>query len=709
MGRLQHPQIQMPGHQPLLSKSRDHSPYPISTTRSITANSSETSKEKNPRKSAQKLHNSWSLEIGALLLGAASFGALLYLLVAYDGKPISEWKKFPLSLNAVVSILAGVTQAALAFVVSMCLSQGKWNWAAKFVEPLVDFDRFDAASRGAWGSARLVLSTFRRPHWVSLGALTVIMLIGFEPFLQVVLDLEDESRTMDAKEYSLAGDSSSTGPGIGRASSLDAGSWVTLKRGSLMATRFTLPDGKNATLQTSLTRADIREDIGMAAAVYNGFSPLVSEQNLWPAFSCATGNCTWESFSSLAVCSSCYDISDRIEKYTGLNVLPTSYGTNGWDLSGNNTLPDVSNDDIWANEALLGKNLTFTKYGIPEVGLNLSNYDGERLCKPGVDACPDTYVSATYTTNPGKTISFKDLRTMVLAFQFLEADKTWKNGNTTWEETPITAQECSLHFCINEYEAVLEQGVLKEKVVSSWTNKTEDSYMSDQTNVKEYLEWANHTLDMGTGFANMSDLQIYIPDEDFKSHSRKQQEFNITQPSIMSLLNVFALGLEDPECLNCSYSNAGALIYPSNGGNRLPAFMVGMGESGNVSWSIGNVASSLTKWMRDRELETSPMVGEATRMIIITRVRWNYLGFPAATLLVGLVFALLSIWETHRLRKPAWKDSALATLAHAPEGELRERLRAAETMGELSVVGKTKVALEYHDDRAVLVSKEQGM
>lgn len=105
----------------------------------------------------------WSLELGSLLLSLLSFASLITLLVVYDREPISKWTKFPLSLNAVISILGTISKGALAFVVSMCLSQCKWNWVGNFAEPLVDFDRFDAASRGPWGSGRLLMSMVRRP------------------------------------------------------------------------------------------------------------------------------------------------------------------------------------------------------------------------------------------------------------------------------------------------------------------------------------------------------------------------------------------------------------------------------------------------------------------------------------------------------------------------------------------------------------------
>lgn len=78
--------------------------------------------------------------------------------------------------------------------------------------------------------------------------------------------------------------------------------------------------------------------------------------------------------------------------------------------------------------------------------------------------------------NPGQTHTFQDMKTLLLAFQYLQANPSWMNNETTWEDTKVTAGECGLYFCINEYEPVLNQGVLHEETQKSWTDKVSDSY-----------------------------------------------------------------------------------------------------------------------------------------------------------------------------------------------------------------------------------------
>lgn len=153
------PKTPRPAVQPVSPDDRDAPISPLLPTHPANALGSAKGKSNKFR----VVFSVWSLELGSLLLSLLSFACLITLLFVYDREPISKWTKFPLSLNAVISILGTISKAALAFVVSMCLSQCKWNWVGNFAEPLVDFDRFDAASRGPWGSGRLLISMVRRP------------------------------------------------------------------------------------------------------------------------------------------------------------------------------------------------------------------------------------------------------------------------------------------------------------------------------------------------------------------------------------------------------------------------------------------------------------------------------------------------------------------------------------------------------------------
>ncbi|KAJ3463868.1 hypothetical protein MRS44_008654 [Fusarium solani] len=407
-----------------------------------------------------------------------SLGALVALLSISDGQPVSTWAG--LSPSAIVSILAGTSRASLAFVISTCLSQGKWNWAGKFVEPLIDFDRFDAASRDAWGSIRLLRSMIRHPHWASVGAFTVIVLLAYEPFIQAVLAFKDVSVVLDNSKYNQLSaielDSnrpSEAGPVIGKSSGLDAGYWNIDKNTGPQHTRRYGPYG--ILLERLLFFRD-----------------------------------TAEPMARLFLRIRCIDLSEHAVRTSGNYTFAQRFSVpGGWQLQKNETLPEVSNKDLFANWGLLGKRtIAWTRHEIPELRLDLTNYDGKRKCGSGNVECPDTYLSVTFTTNPGRTINFRNSSTLVLAIQYLQADKSWRENETTWQHTQVTTQECGLYFCVNEYETSLEQGVLKERVVNSWTSKTADSHNPPGPgNLIEYRQHLNNTLDLACNMSTANTLR----------------------------------------------------------------------------------------------------------------------------------------------------------------------------------------------------------
>ena len=147
-----------------------------------------------------------------------------------------------------------------------------------------------------------------------MGALTAIALLAFEPFTQAVLAIEGKEVTLEYLEYAKAAHSSNdllgtsgNVPQIGRSTSLDGASWDGAFTG-ISAVPF--PGPNNTTMEFVARRFsfNIQEDMGMKASIWNGFSPFTAPQNLRPAFACATGNCTWPIFPSIAVCSKCRDI-----------------------------------------------------------------------------------------------------------------------------------------------------------------------------------------------------------------------------------------------------------------------------------------------------------------------------------------------------------------------------------------------------------------
>jgi Protein of unknown function (DUF3176) len=70
---------------------------------------------------------------------------------SYEGQTVPQWR-FEITLNAMIAIFATIAKAALLNPVTQCIFQLKWTWFASRERHLLDFQTFDQASRGEWGS-----------------------------------------------------------------------------------------------------------------------------------------------------------------------------------------------------------------------------------------------------------------------------------------------------------------------------------------------------------------------------------------------------------------------------------------------------------------------------------------------------------------------------------------------------------------------------
>ncbi|CAG8935855.1 unnamed protein product [Penicillium salamii] len=131
-------------------------------------------------------HHEWLLEIVSCILALASLVGIAGILLYMNNKPLSEWVTFP-SLNASISILTSTCTALFMFSVSEFIGQYKWVYFKKEPRRLADFEKFDKASRGAWGSLK-VISTMT-PSLVTVGAIITLMRYAFPSFIQQVVSI----------------------------------------------------------------------------------------------------------------------------------------------------------------------------------------------------------------------------------------------------------------------------------------------------------------------------------------------------------------------------------------------------------------------------------------------------------------------------------------------------------------------------------------
>ncbi len=83
---------------------------------------------------------------------------IVVMLARSDGNPPPSLP-LGITLNTFVAFFTSLAKVAFMLPVVEGLGQLKWMWfTSSKARPLIDFQMFDEASRGGWGSLRLLLT-----------------------------------------------------------------------------------------------------------------------------------------------------------------------------------------------------------------------------------------------------------------------------------------------------------------------------------------------------------------------------------------------------------------------------------------------------------------------------------------------------------------------------------------------------------------------
>ncbi|KAJ5403963.1 hypothetical protein N7509_003834 [Penicillium cosmopolitanum] len=262
------------------SRDNDHDTHPP-----IPQSEASSKKEKEPlavRKSRRSIWlDSWLFECIALAFSIACFIAIVIVLLIYDGKRQPDMAN-GLTLNTIISVLATGCKSALVLVISESISQLKWPWfqnPTQSQNQLVTIQKFDAASRGPLGSFMMIIH-HRAQSIVSFGAAIIVLLLAFDPFMQQLL-------TYPVRPIISQDSTASTPQRLAH-----------------------LPLEQDSTSASSSSW-----DSALAQALWTNGDFTVIPQ-------CSSGNCTWDIFSSVSVCSRCEDVTSTI-KFDCESPLPS--------------------------------------------------------------------------------------------------------------------------------------------------------------------------------------------------------------------------------------------------------------------------------------------------------------------------------------------------------------------------------------------------
>ncbi|RDW63068.1 DUF3176 domain-containing protein [Aspergillus mulundensis] len=252
-----------------------------STPPAVTTQSPPPRKESNSWKS--RVQNGWLLEAISTSFSNLCFIALCSVLLAYD----DEQRPALVSLNFVVSVLGTACKSSLILAIAEALSQWKWLSLSRKPTRLLRLHELDNASRGPLGSAILLFS--RNNHMlVHVGAAVLILLLGFDPFIQQILTYPMRlTERIGGNDRALVGQARYGGPNT--INSTYTPSWETAYHRAMWADDF-----------------EIRP-------------------------SCPSGNCTWSTFQTVGYCSRCTDrTAEASLVFNEQPVQATVSGTETW-------------------------------------------------------------------------------------------------------------------------------------------------------------------------------------------------------------------------------------------------------------------------------------------------------------------------------------------------------------------------------------------
>lgn len=571
----------------------------------------------------------WLLEIISWTLSALSMGAIIGVLIFLKNKPTPTWP-FGLTLNAYISVLSKVASAALLLPVSEALGQLKWLWFQGSSKKMWDFELFDNASRGPWGSFLLLVRT-KGTSLAALGAAITIFAMALDPFFQQIveypprmaLDSAFNSTIPRVVKYQPSYDSATR-----------AGAEMLQMERDLQAeaqkylyenVTESLPFGK-----------DVRPDI-----------PL----------SCPTSNCTWPEYETFGVCSACEDISDLLT-YDCLN------GPLDWIANISTVIRNGTSVPAYENGTMCGWFLNATGPNPDHTPVLMSGY---RKATPKLPYEEALWTRALPLVNFERkplygagSYRFKNVRNTIIDFFIVSAVDV---PNSPYGKVPPIAQECMLAWCVKTMQSTYFEASYKEKVTKTFLNTTPaeypwksvptsgpfghgviDEYIRDiRINVNGNQYGASRTANVRTTFI----FDDYFPSVYIQSNN-----------SNIAYLRYKMQYTDGPPFLrNISYN---PFLAPNN-----------------ISHHMERMANGLTNVMRSSD-QHEWVQGEVFSVQTFVHVRWQWLSLPLGLLTFTLLFLLGTVIKSSFVKEHVgvWKTSAIATLLYGLPDEMQKKIIA---------------------------------
>lgn len=569
---------------------------------------------------SQNVLKRWLLELASCILSAVCMGAIVAIYLRINGQSMADHQS---AINS-VNVLGKIASATLIVPTSEALGQLKWHWFHSS-KAIWDFEIFDKASRGPWGAALLLYRTKGR-SLAALGALLIVLLLAIDTFFQQVTDYSDQ--------WAYEKDMSAQIPKV-----------VSYRPAYHPAYQSGVEiSSEDQTLAVAL-RSFFYDNGTQPVPFGNGTRPDVP-------LSCPTSSCTWPKYDTLAVCSSCQEVTHLLD-VSYLCMDTTIDWSAQWQAPINGSdLPTGTVCGTYLN-ATTDKPMLLTGY----VANSTFNVKGEVLLMRTV---PLTDFETKIPLYGHGTLSYKDVRYPVLDALIASVPNGY--GSTPDYDSPAV-HECMLSWCVQEIESKYEWGRYTENITSRHVEapRPDDAW-----------PWYTFPADKGTFIVYTQNLSLAPADP--------TTAYFVGNTTMANIMNIF----DDifPAFFTQSITGDRTLRFKNYPGyapiTREMEFNPWLAPN-NVTRHMERLATSLTNVMRSSNSKLM-VKGEAYSMKTFMHVRWEWLIFPFALLLLTMAFLGSTMMKTSKdTATGVWKTSVMPTLIYGLPEEARERFTASDS------------------------------
>jgi hypothetical protein len=383
---------------------------------------------------------------------------------------------------------------------------------------------------------------------------------------------------------------------------------------------------------------------GSSLSLYAQIGAFGGANGTIPNPECTSGNCTWPEYNTLALCNVCKDLTSEVKV------------SNPFDLDLDSLLDDFEHGNQSSFYQEWHPTFAFPKGNglTADVGLTVENssesyittqwgidYPRRRVwplnISPELDSAWDqTWRNETYADHPSP----------LFAMGYLDLNLTEDFSALRIQR----ATECAFSPCVRTVSTKALNGIVNSNIThTDYGAVILDAQEPDGSSIS------------GGWRARVNNTDFEILDRgavtDVQGHAYLLiQALRITLEG-NTTYNIQGVHYPNKEFQSSAYDGTG---FTQTRGPWSSAGQQAIDGAGNFSLVANDVGQALTG--RFQQLAATSVAGTATRTYVIIEIRWIWLIYPLALLVLSIVSLIATILATHIRHMAVWKESSLPLL-----------------------------------------------